>query len=340
MTDAQSGRWEEVLAALAGMLPTGAACVVVDGAGDHAAQVADRLAHALSSDGRLCTRLTGGTSPPSDDTWHADRSPGAVTLADGPRLRARPPATGWDVVVWLSCRPTGHSPNVGGERDADIVIDLRDETWPVIRHVARRLAGHSRWYITESRAFFATRAATWDTKFGDDMPAYTAAVDEAGIPVGAAVIDVGCGTGRALPALRSAVGPTGVVIGLDLTPQMLAVAKAGGRAQHAALLVGDARHLPLGDASVHTVFTAGLVNHLPHIGEGLAELARVARPGGRLVIFHPSGRAALAARHGRTLDPDEPLARKRLGPLLAGAGWHLDGYDDAPHRFLALATRR
>ncbi len=79
----------------------------------------------------------------------------------------------------------------------------------------------SRRYIAETRAFFASRASSWDTRFGDDMPAYAAAVARAGIPRGGVVVDVGCGTGRALPALRRAVGPDGSVIAADLTPEML-----------------------------------------------------------------------------------------------------------------------
>jgi ubiquinone/menaquinone biosynthesis C-methylase UbiE len=171
------------------------------------------------------------------------------------------------------------------------------------------------------------------------MPAYAAAVAEAEIPIGGTALDAGCGTGRALPALRAAVGPTGTVLGVDITPQMLAVARATGRAEDAALVLADARQLPLADAAVDAIFAAGLVPHLFDAAAGLAGLARVTRPGGRLAIFHPTGRAALAARHGRTLRPDEPLAEAALGPLLAGAGWRLDGYDDQAHRFLALATR-
>ena len=63
------------------------------------------------------------------------------------------------------------------------------------------------------------------------------------------------------------------------------------------------------------------------------------RPGGRLAVFHPSGRAALAARHGRSLRPDEPLSAGRLGPLLTAAGWDLSRYDDALDHFFALASR-
>ena len=209
----------------------------------------------------------------------------------------------------------------------------------MIRHVDARLCGDHRWYLAESRAFFATRAATWDTRFGDDLPAYAAAVADAGIPHGATVVDVGCGTGRALPALRDAVGPDGTVIGVDITPEMLGVARAARASTGAGLLLADARRLPLSARAVVAVFAAGLVNHLPDVPAGLTELARITRPGGRLAIFHPSGRAALAARHGRVLQHDEPLVQAQLTALLTGNGWRLDSYDDAPDRFLALAIR-
>lgn len=325
MTEEQTGRWTELLDGVAGLLPSGAARVVVDGA-PHAAVVADRLADRLRATGRPCVRLTG------DDPANAERTRRAVTLADGPG----PAEGGWDAVIRLRTERGGHD----AEHGADIVIDLHDPAWPVIRHVTRRLAGRSRWYIAESRAFFGPRAATWDAKFGDDMPAYAAAVADAAIPAGATVVDAGCGTGRALPALRTAVGPSGTVIGMDITPQMLTVATSTGRARNALLLLADARRLPFADAAVDAIFAAGLVPHLPDPAAGLAGLARVTRSGGRLALFHPTGRAALAARHNRVLSPDEPLAEARLGPLLAGAGWSLDGYDDAADRFLALATRR
>ena len=195
-------------------------------------------------------------------------------------------------------------------------------------------------YVAETQAFFGCRAATWDTKFGDDLPAYRAAVAEAGIRRGAVAIDVGCGTGRALPPLREAVGPDGSVIAVDLTPEMLAAARPKSSAAGAAVILADARALPFADASADAIFAAGLVNHLPDTEAGLRELARVVRPGGLLVLFHPSGRAALAARHGRVLDPDEPLADGMLRRSTAAAGWRLTAYDDAPQRFFAVAERR
>ena len=194
-------------------------------------------------------------------------------------------------------------------------------------------------YVAQTQAFFACRAATWDTKFGDDLPAYRAAVAEAGIRSGGVAIDVGCGTGRALPPLREAVGPGGSVIAVDLTPEMLAAAGPKSSAAGAALILADARALPFADASVDAIFAAGLVNHLPDEVAGLRELARVARPGGVLVLFHPSGRAALAARHGRALAADEPLAEGALRRSTAASGWRLTAYDDASERFFAVAER-
>ncbi|MFL6103252.1 MAG: class I SAM-dependent methyltransferase [Actinomycetes bacterium] len=176
------------------------------------------------------------------------------------------------------------------------MVDLHDPGWPVIRRIDPPLADRldPQVFLAETRVFFAPRAATWEQRFPDDDPAYAAAVD------------VGCGTGRALPHLRTAVGPNGRVLGFDLTPQMLATARGDGRNAHALLVMGDARRLPLPTASVDGAFAAGLLPHLPDPDLGLTELARVTVPDGRLVLFHPSGRATLAARHGRRLRQDDP----------------------------------
>ncbi|MET7365804.1 methyltransferase domain-containing protein [Streptomyces sp. NPDC005566] len=187
--------------------------------------------------------------------------------------------------------------------------------------------------------FFSVRAAGWDSRFPDDGPAYAAAVDTLGLRPGDAVLDAGCGTGRALPHLRDAVGPGGKVLGADLTPAMLDAAVRAGRAASGDLLVADAARLPVRGGALDAVFAAGLISHLTHPGEGLRELARVVRPGGRLALFHPIGRAALAARHGRSISDADLRAEPHLGPLLAHAGWVLDSYTDEDDRFLVLAVR-
>ncbi|MFF8669446.1 class I SAM-dependent methyltransferase [Streptomyces sp. NPDC015242] len=192
---------------------------------------------------------------------------------------------------------------------------------------------------TRVQEFFTARAADWDTRFPDDGPAYAAAVAELGLREGDRVLDAGCGTGRALPPLRAAVGPSGVVLGADLTPAMLREAVRAGRDRDGTLLLTDVAALPLRAGCLDAVFGAGLVSHLPSPAENLRELARVVRPGGVLALFHPIGRAALAARHGRPLTPEDLRAEPNLRPLLAGSGWRLTSYADEDARFLALAVR-
>ncbi|MEU0812943.1 class I SAM-dependent methyltransferase [Streptomyces mirabilis] len=193
---------------------------------------------------------------------------------------------------------------------------------------------------THVQEFFTARAADWDARFPDDGPAYAAAVGELGLREGDRVLDAGCGTGRALPPLRAAVGPSGVVVAADLTPAMLAAAVRAGRHRDGQLLLADVTALPLRTESLDAVLGAGLIAHLPNPAENLRELARVVRPGGTLALFHPIGRAALAARQGRRITPDDLRAEANLRPLLAASGWDMTSYVDEDARFLALATRR
>lgn len=191
---------------------------------------------------------------------------------------------------------------------------------------------------THVQEFFTARAADWDRRFPDDGPVYAAAVAELGLREGDRVLDAGCGTGRALPPLRAAVGPSGLVLGADLTPAMLREAARAGRDRDGALLLADVAALPLRSSSLDAVFAAGLIAHLPDPAGNLREIARVVRPGGVLALFHPIGRAALAARQGRTITPDDLRAEPNLRALLARSGWRMTSYVDEDARFLALAV--
>ncbi|WP_250033183.1 class I SAM-dependent methyltransferase [Paractinoplanes maris] len=321
-----SQRLTEVTAFLAEILtPRAPLTVIVDG-GDHGAA------------GHFAARLAAAF-PPSARAWNVDAVLGLTGSSGGAldsALNVLEPAAD-RVIVYL--RSGGRGPAGPGERRAQVVIDNHDPQWPVIRELHPRLADPDRWHLAESQAFFAPRAAGWDDKFGEDLPAYAKAVDAVAPEPGDVVLDIGCGTGRALPALAAAVGPAGRVIGLDCTRDMLTTARTKGRDRWATLVQADARHLPVADAAAEVVFAAGLVHHLPDPAAGLAELARVTRAGGRLALFHPTGRAALAARHGRTLTADEPLNEANLEPLLTSAGWALSVYEDDDDRFLAVAVR-
>ena len=101
------------------------------------------------------------------------------------------------------------------------------------------------------------------------------------------VVDVGCGAGFDTMIAARQVGPEGRVIGIDMTPAMLARARAGAAAAGLAnveLREGFAEALPVPDAWADVVISNGVLNLMPDKPAALTEMARVLKPGGRLQI--------------------------------------------------------
>ena len=110
---------------------------------------------------------------------------------------------------------------------------------------------------------------------------------------GAVVLDLGCGAGTDLLIAAQMTGPTGRVIGVDMTAGMLERARASADEMgmdcvelHEALI----ESLPLEDASVDVVISNGVIDLVPDKDAVLNEIDRVLRPGGRLqladVVIH------------------------------------------------------
>jgi SAM-dependent methyltransferase len=191
--------------------------------------------------------------------------------------------------------------------------------------------------LADSQTFFAARAANWEERYPDDTPLYEAAIAALAPRVGGTALDLGCGTGRALPILRAAIGAGGQVIGIDVTPEMLAEVVRRGRADCAALVLADASRVPVAARSCDAIFASGLLHHLADPMAGLRELARVGRPGARLALFHPIGRVALAARHGSFPDADDIRGEAQIRVALTSTGWAPELIDDADERYLVVA---
>ena len=102
-------------------------------------------------------------------------------------------------------------------------------------------------------------------------------------PLGSA-LDAACGTGRHTRAL---VELGHAVSGIDLTPEMIDRARLN--VPQASFVVGDLRELPFAQESFDTIVCGLALAHLPSHHPGIAELGRVLRPGGRLIIsvLHP-----------------------------------------------------
>ena len=110
---------------------------------------------------------------------------------------------------------------------------------------------------------------------------------------GAVVLDLGCGAGTDLLIAAQMTGPTGDVIGVDMTSAMLDRARVSADAMgldNVALHEALIESLPLADASVDVVISNGVIDLVPDKDAVLDEIDRVLRPGGRLqladVVIH------------------------------------------------------
>lgn len=132
--------------------------------------------------------------------------------------------------------------------------------------------------------------------------------DEVGeLPGAAALASLGCGNPTAVAALREGetvldlgsgggidvllsskrVGPAGYVYGLDMTPEMLTLARRNATeagATNVEFLEGQIEHVPLPDASVDVIISNCVINLSPDKPAVFAEMYRVLRPGGRLGV--------------------------------------------------------
>jgi len=113
--------------------------------------------------------------------------------------------------------------------------------------------------------------------------ALLARLGELGLRPGQTALDLGCGPRGILDLLAEAVGPRGRVVGLDADPAHVTAARQYAFSQGLAdveVLAGDARHTGLPAQSFDLVHTRTLLVTIPEPAEVVAEMARLARPGG------------------------------------------------------------
>jgi arsenite methyltransferase len=109
----------------------------------------------------------------------------------------------------------------------------------------------------------------------------------AGIRPGETVLDLGSGSGSEVLRAARMVGPAGRAIGVDMTDEMLELARANQRAASLAnveFLKGEIESLPLPDSSVDVIVSNCVLNLSPDKTTALGEAFRVLRPGGRFVV--------------------------------------------------------
>jgi demethylmenaquinone methyltransferase/2-methoxy-6-polyprenyl-1,4-benzoquinol methylase len=152
------------------------------------------------------------------------------------------------------------------------------------------------------------------------------AVDRAEVGPGSDALDVCCGTGDLALELRRRIGPDGRVVGSDFSEPMLELArrKSGDEGLPVEFGWADALELPYGSRSFDAVTIGFGARNLADLERGLAEMARVLRPGGRMVILEITRpqREPLASFYSLWFD--------RLVPVLGSLAGDSEAYSYLP----------
>jgi demethylmenaquinone methyltransferase / 2-methoxy-6-polyprenyl-1,4-benzoquinol methylase len=153
-----------------------------------------------------------------------------------------------------------------------------------------------------------------------------AAVRATHLAAGGSALDVACGTGKLTAALAAAAGPSGRVVGLDLSTVMLEEARrAFGSLGQVEFVAGNALALPFEPATFDATTIAFGLRNLARFEDGFREMARVTRPGGWVVCLElTTPRPRIAGRFYSAVFG-------RMAPFVGTAFGKREAYAYLPH---------
>ena len=167
-------------------------------------------------------------------------------------------------------------------------------------------------------------------------PVLRSAIQALQFPIGSRGLDAGCGIGLQALLLAKAVGATGHITGLDVSPELLVYAtdivKKAGITGRISFREGDANQLPFDDDTFDWAWSVDCVGYTPIEPLPLVkELARVVKPGGDVAILAWSSEKLL---------PGHPLLEARLNATSAGVAPFVKGKRPGSHFLRALGWFR
>lgn len=182
-------------------------------------------------------------------------------------------------------------------------------------------------------------AANWERLLSGERRALLepgAFIRRLAIPSGAVVADLGAGPGFFTDALADAVGPSGQVHALDVSPDMIEVLRRRDLPPQVTARLSEENRTPLPDASVDLALLAFVLHELDAPLAFLTEARRVLRPGGRLVVLEWVPRVEAM---GPPLDERLPIDQSRETLRRAGFTVLEEGLANASNYFLVVGRQ-
>jgi phosphatidylethanolamine/phosphatidyl-N-methylethanolamine N-methyltransferase len=170
-------------------------------------------------------------------------------------------------------------------------------------------------HIDVARQAYRRYAGFYDALFGPILqPGRRAVIDALGCRPGERILEVGVGTGLSLPMYPAWVALTGIDVSREMLEKARQRVARRRLANVEALLEMDAEHMTFADGAFDRVVAMYVVSVVQHPERVMAELRRVCRPGGEILVVN----------HVRSENPLLGAVEKGLAPLSAKLGWHPD----------------
>jgi len=192
------------------------------------------------------------------------------------------------------------------------------------------------------RTYFNEQADSWDENVAEkDTDKLEQMAVRLELKPGSMVLDVGTGTGVFIPYLFGSIGKKGRIIALDIAEEMLKKARAKGFSGNIDYLQADIGEIPLCNGTFDSVVCHSSFPHFQDKQGALAEIKRVMKGGGKLVICHTSGRAHINEIHSQIPVVENDVLPDSIGMLLLlkAAGFTEIKVEDKSESYLASAEK-
>ena len=193
-----------------------------------------------------------------------------------------------------------------------------------------------------TRTFFNQKAAIWDDIASEnDMTKLERMTQRLDIKPGSTILDVGTGTGVLIPFLLNQIGTRGHIVALDIAEKMLEKARGKGFNENIDYVCANVTTIPLDNEIFDSVVCYSTFPHFRDKPKALAEMKRVIKSGGKLLICHTSSRAAINEMHRKipAVENDIIPEAAAMQRMLSRAGFTRIEIEDNNESYFCSATK-